>query len=433
MIAQSLWHDHDLAYDERDLRRAYQIWDQGPTEPSCSPGTAARRCITASRTPTRWRPCPSMPCSASRAWSSTWRSGWPCSSRPGGSSRTSRVRRPVRGGLLLRLRGLRLRLLDAAGGLQHGLPVLPAPPLAAAAEAGGVAARDTGCWPEPGLSSPRRSCPRSRPCSWALRSRWTSSGAGGGGGWWLAAPTLLAVLLLGIQWRVTGTWSPYRGVQRRSFESDYPVESRKDLWQAYRGTSFGSWSGLGVETTAGCSSQPGYFLVGRHTGLLPYFPFALFVLGLYLAGRRTARATCCSRPCGYCVLFLILRPNNYHGGAGFLGNRYFASVYPALLFLPAGSRPAAAWPSPLPRPACGPRRSSPCRLQVTPEATLQAHVRMPTFQALPLELTLLGFGRIPGYGSATGGRGPGSFPSRTSSLWSATRTASGCAAARARR
>jgi len=30
MMAQSLWHDHDLAYDERDLARAYRIWDQGP-------------------------------------------------------------------------------------------------------------------------------------------------------------------------------------------------------------------------------------------------------------------------------------------------------------------------------------------------------------------------------------------------------------------
>ena len=30
MMTQSLWHDRDLAYDHRDLLRAYQVWDQGP-------------------------------------------------------------------------------------------------------------------------------------------------------------------------------------------------------------------------------------------------------------------------------------------------------------------------------------------------------------------------------------------------------------------
>src|SRR5688572_23532834 len=30
MMAQSLWHDRDLAYEHGDLQRAYQIWDQGP-------------------------------------------------------------------------------------------------------------------------------------------------------------------------------------------------------------------------------------------------------------------------------------------------------------------------------------------------------------------------------------------------------------------
>ena len=30
MMAESLWHDHDLAYDHRDLLRGYRLWDQGP-------------------------------------------------------------------------------------------------------------------------------------------------------------------------------------------------------------------------------------------------------------------------------------------------------------------------------------------------------------------------------------------------------------------
>ena len=225
----------------------------------------------------------------------------------------------------------------------------------------------------------------------------------------LAAPALLAlVLMMGAQWKMTGTWSPYRGVQRRSFETDYPIESRKDLWQAYRGTSFGSWSGLGFESSGRMLVRNvGYFFVGRHTGLLPYFPFAVFVLGLYLVGPKDrSRHLLLLAAVGYCALFLIMRPNNYHGGAGFLGNRYFASIYPALLFLPG--RLSARRSLVLPYAAAGLWTAAVVAVPIqaiTPEATLQAHVRMPTFQALPLELTLIGYGRIPGYAVRDWGQG----------------------------
>ncbi|HTQ81441.1 MAG TPA: hypothetical protein VMM92_15690 [Thermoanaerobaculia bacterium] len=214
-----------------------------------------------------------------------------------------------------------------------------------------------------------------------------------------AAPALLALALLaGTQHRLTGSWSPYRGVQRRSFESEYPIESRKDMWQLYRGTSFGSWSGLGIQATPRLLAyDTEYFLLGRHTGLLPYFPFALFALGLYLAGPKDrGRNLLLLALFGYCLALVLLRPDNYHGGLGFLGNRYFASVYPALFFLPAGLRARKSLV--LPFAAAGlwtlPLVAVPTQA-ITPEATLQAHVRVPAFQALPLELTLLN--KIPGY------------------------------------
>lgn len=225
----------------------------------------------------------------------------------------------------------------------------------------------------------------------------------------LGLPAALAlVLLVGAQWKLTGTWSPYRGVQRRSFETDYPVESRKDLWQAYRGTSYGSWSGLGVESSGRVFLRnAGYFLVGRHTGLLPYFPFALFALALYLAGPRDrSRHLLLLAILGFCLVILVIRPHNYHGGAGFLGNRYFASIYPALLFLPG--RLSARRSLALPFAAAGLWTASVVAVPlqaITPEATLQAHVRTAPFQALPLELTLLGGGRIPGYAIRGWGEG----------------------------
>lgn len=215
----------------------------------------------------------------------------------------------------------------------------------------------------------------------------------------LALPAALALaLLLALQWRATGTWSPYRGVQRRSFESEYPIESKKDLWALYRGTSFGSWSGLGVQTTPRLLVKDlGYFVWGRHTGLLPYYPFALFLLALYLFGKKDrTRHLLLAAIAGYCLAILAMRPDNYHGGAGFLGNRYFASVYPALLFLPGALSARKSLVFPFAAAGLWTAAVVAVPLQaITPEATLQAHVRMPTFQALPLELTLLH--RIPGY------------------------------------
>lgn len=216
-------------------------------------------------------------------------------------------------------------------------------------------------------------------------------------------------LLMGVQYKLSDAWSPYRDVQRRSFETDYPLESPKDLWALYRGTSFGSWSGIGVETTPRVFvNNLGYFVFGRHTGLLPYFPFALFVLALFAFGPRDRLGWLVLAAVAiYVLFFLLLRPGNYHGGAGFIGNRYFAGIYPALLFLLTRfDARRSLW---LPFAAVGLWTASVVAVplqQIAPEATLQSHVRSATFQRLlPLELTLLPHGRIPGYWFKNWGRG----------------------------
>jgi hypothetical protein len=148
-----------------------------------------------------------------------------------------------------------------------------------------------------------------------------------------------------------------------------------------------------------------YTLAGRYTGLLPYFPFALLALVLYLFGPKDrSRHLLLGGILAYVVTILILHPHDFTGGPGFLGSRYLAALYPAFLFLPGrlearrsvplafgavGLWTAVAVAGSLPR--------------INPEAVLQLHADAPAFQRLPLELTLLSGDRLPGFFTRTWG------------------------------
>jgi hypothetical protein len=89
----------------------------------------------------------------------------------------------------------------------------------------------------------------------------------------------------------------------------------------------------------------GYYVVGRHTGLLVTAPFALLLLvALFVrlpASNRWAVAGLLGIV-GYIAFYLVLFPKNYFGGGQSLGNRYFVQVAPAVLvtalFAPLGAR-----------------------------------------------------------------------------------------------
>lgn len=87
-----------------------------------------------------------------------------------------------------------------------------------------------------------------------------------------------------------------------------------------------------------------YYLVGRHTGLLPFLPLALVVLVASLARLRSADwlgVAVVAGVLGYISFYVLLFPANYNGGGQTLGNRYFVQVYPVVLVLIAvmGFRP----------------------------------------------------------------------------------------------
>jgi len=402
MMTQSIWHDHDLAYDRRDLDRAYRIWDQGPNGLILSSRDGGK---TMRYGKPFVYPLAAVPFYAvfgvqgmvifnmalflAMLWAAWW--FWRRESGHVGL---------FLGGFFFASAAfcyvfwLQPEVFDMACAF-FPLLIWQA-----------VRRRQVWSWREPALLGVAGlllaagfvskeplgllAAPIGIDLVWQRRFRGVLA---------LAAPGLAGLaLLFAAQWHLTGSYSPYRGVQRRSFESEYPLESDRDFWALYRGTSFGSWSGLGIETTPRrLLYDLGYFVFGRHTGLLPYFPFALFVLALYLLGPKDrSQHLLLAAIAGYCLVLLLMRPNNYHGGMGAVGNRYFAGIYPALLFLPG--RIAARRSLVLPFAAAGLWTAAVAAvplLQLAPEPTLQAHVRAATFQALPLELTLIA--KIPGY------------------------------------
>jgi hypothetical protein len=226
----------------------------------------------------------------------------------------------------------------------------------------------------------------------AARRRWRGLAA------LLAAALLAAGILALIQRAGTGEWSASGGAQRRSFDTDFPLESPRDLWQGYPSET------ASPDLPAALRLLPrnlGYLLAGRSTGLLPYFPFALFALALYLLGfRRTAdrsRHLLAAALLIYGLLVLLGHPHDFAGGSGFLGSRYLALVYPAFFFLPG--RAGARWSLVLPYAAAGLWTAVAILPRLDPAA--QPPTSLHVFQRLPLELTLLPGDHLPGFAAQT--------------------------------
>ncbi len=231
---------------------------------------------------------------------------------------------------------------------------------------------------------------------------------------WLGGATAAGILVCGIAIGFTGHPSAYLGVERSGVRvldftkmPELPI-ARSEAYKEKVPDASGprnSWSWIFrlPEVDHRLPENVAYFFIGRHTGLLLYSPFAgLCLLLFFVYGRRSPeRWGVLAALAGIALFFLTLIPFNWHGGGGFIGNRYFVNALPALLFLV--TRIAPAW-LPVAGFALGgifvaPILFTPFGAPV-PSPTLQAHVRNAPFRFFPYERTLAR--QIPGYRGQVG-------------------------------
>ena len=218
-----------------------------------------------------------------------------------------------------------------------------------------------------------------------------------------------AAALYGVNAAVTGEWN-YQGGERKTFYGRYPFDAN--------GTTFdsaGFWmttNQLGplvagrddskvsersgparrrAELLETLAANLGYFWIGRFGGALAYFFPAVVALLLFLLLGPRERA-------GWLALVAIVLswiayiwiiPDNWYGGGGTVGNRYFLNLLPAFLFLVPATGARWRW---LPAAGLaglaaflGPLLAQPVHNSLRPGA----HATSTAFRVLPAELTML--------------------------------------------
>jgi hypothetical protein len=132
----------------------------------------------------------------------------------------------------------------------------------------------------------------------------------------------------------------YQGGDRKAFYGRFPFDgSTPDAWYAQgveMSTNDSDAENVLADFTDRLTLNVKYFLIGRHFGLVPYFFPGVVALALWvLSSERTRpwRVFTMLAVVASALALLVIAPFSWSGGGGPPGNRYFMSVYAAMLFL----------------------------------------------------------------------------------------------------
>jgi hypothetical protein len=151
---------------------------------------------------------------------------------------------------------------------------------------------------------------------------------------------LVAGGLFGINDWISGEWN-YQGGNRKSFYTWFPMQRPEMTFENRGGSSV--TNDLGAAAIADSRAYAnrlalnvGYLLVGRHSGLVPYFfpGIAAFLLWLWCYREiRGWQILMVLTVIASIAVTLVILPYTWSGGGGPPGNRYFMGFYPVLFFL----------------------------------------------------------------------------------------------------
>ena len=216
----------------------------------------------------------------------------------------------------------------------------------------------------------------------------------------------VAGALYGVNAAVTGE-ANYQGGERKTFYGHFPSEDKttfgnSGIWMTTaqvgpvvteeaehaRAIARGVIVRSASEMQETFARNLGYFWIGRFAGAALYFLPVMVAVGWFLVWgpRDSVGLLALLTLLVSAVVYVWLIPDNWYGGGGTIGNRYFLNLLPLVFFLtPRGATARVAAIGSLGLVFVLPMFSAPIESSLQP----WRHALRPVFRAFPAELTML--------------------------------------------
>ena len=158
---------------------------------------------------------------------------------------------------------------------------------------------------------------------------------------WLKSFIILLIFVItslsffGINYLLTSDWN-YMGGERKTFYFRFPYEKESYTFDSigHKMTSERYFESHPISLKIAIYNLFYYFF-GRFSGITWYFFPAFLALIVFLINKkRLYQWFIFGTIFAEILIYIVLMPDNYIGGGGTLGNRYFLNVYPLFFFLP---------------------------------------------------------------------------------------------------